>query len=86
MGGLAHCWGSEGSDPCVPGWGGGFGRRPAGVWGGWLFGAWPDRVRPCGVGVAGVGVLFEICIVDASIFVAIAEMLNVVLSFVGGKL
>ncbi len=46
---------------------GGAGWGCAGVW---LFGAWSDRRGSGGGAVAGVGVLFEICIVDASIFVA----------------
>jgi hypothetical protein len=68
--GVTHCWGSETSDPCPP---------PGLAWGVGVcvLGSWPyprvplvGGVPPVG-GWGGVGLLFEIWIVDASIFVAI---------------
>ena len=61
---VAHCWGSEESGPLagpgrVSGSGGGVGCSVA----------WQVAWSPVGGGVSGRGVLFEICIVDASIFV-----------------
>jgi len=65
----AHCWGSERSDPDAP-----FAPSSC-VTSCWWWGVWAvflvlARVlAPVGVGGSGVGLLFEIWIVDASIFV-----------------
>ena len=72
---VTHCWGSEGSDPPVVVLVG-FGWLVAPVFGvGWVGVCGvlvPGASLSCVGGVVGrVGLLFEFCIVDASIFVAI---------------
>ena len=65
--GVTRCWGSETSDPPVstsPVCGGML-SLCVGVWGVWWLGSWLVVVLVVGVG-AGVGLLFEIWIVDAS--------------------